>query len=525
MKKLNLILLFISITVFAYAQPSKSAMIAKIKSGQNYTSVKLLGSGYDKVYDNGSWHYYFQQDFVTRRKSKKYPGVTVIYDGALRYEKAGGKYVYDKELFGSEIFEGVENPTVAEIKKAANKNMSDFLNYHYNNTVELVDIALPEDPKWKYYTISSVEFEAFVTLKEIHDNKLSVIKHKFKINMTSDGFKKPWDKIGHTSKAHNSEPVVISEKELSYEETKKIKTIEQTIIEKQAEEILASLVKVDDIPNFQSQKQMAYFYHNIMMTKTPDEIKAYIYKGLSKKCFRKNSKAITDDTKKWMDYIFEKDHLKAYRIAHCKYPATTELTEKHVRFFCKKKKFLLDFRGNYEDGTCKLREIDFHALTPEEMESYKNFNANCSDEKPDLSVRVVHEYKPGDKVYDIFSNGKFPYVVEKRDNGAITRYYVKAEGDPNGRGYWKPETQLEPRTDDGTSTSSTNNDTQKKQTVAPQKTTQVSFKVGDKVTVITSSGKLKGKITRYASHKYLIKFTNPAYGDTWVRAKDMEHRK
>ncbi len=255
---------------------------------------------------------------------------------------------------------------------------------------------------------------------------------------------------------------------------------------------------------------MAYFYHNIMMTKTPDEIKAYIYKGLSKKCFRKNSKAITDDTKKWIDYIFAKDHIKAYRVAHCKYPATTELTEKYARFYCKKKKFLLDFRGNYEDETCKLREISFHALTPEEMEAYQNFNANCKDEKPDLSVRVVNEYKPGDKVYAIFSNGKFPYVVEKRDNGAITRYYVKAEGDPNGRGYWKPETQLEPRKDDGTSSTASQ---PAKTTTTPKK---VSFKVGDKVKVQTTKGWIDGKVLKVMSKQCLIKFTTKKYKDSWM---------
>jgi len=512
MKKTNLTLLFLSIVFFAYSQPSKSAMIAKIKSGESYISVKLLGSGYEKKYENNSWHYYFQQDFATRRKSQKYPGVTVSYSGGLLYEKIGGKYKYLRELIGYETFEGVKNPTVAEIKKIANSDMYHFLGTYYNNTVELVDISLPKEPKWKYNKVNAVQFEVFVTLKELHENKLSTVKRKLSMTVLSDGFKKPWKKLAcSSSKAHNSDAVIISEKELSFEETAKIRTIEQTIQDKKAAKIIANLPTVGEIPKFQSQKQMAYFYHNIMMTKTPDEIKAYLYKGMSKRCFEKNSKILTASTKKWMDYIFEKDHLKAFRIAHCKYPPTYEVREKYVRFYDKQKKYILDYDANPEDGTYKIEEFSFYAPKPEEWERLKNLNENCKDTKPDLSVRIVNEYKKGDKVNAKFSNGTFPYVVEKRDNGAITRYYIKPEGNPNGRGYWLPETQLSPRTDDGKTSNGKTNDDKSSNTKKI-----VTFKVGDKVKVQTTKGWINGKVLKVKSNDCLIKFTGKKYRDTWM---------
>ncbi len=254
MKRLffSLVFLIISITL-TNAQPSKSAMIAKIKGGETYLSVELLEGTPYKEFENGKYHYYFEQYYKTRWKSKKYPGVIEVYNGSMTYEKIGGRYVYSRDYTGYNSYEGVQNPTIADVKRIANKNMYSLLgSNYYDKAIELIDISFPEKNVFKYDKINSAEFDVLVTLKELHGNKLSTIKHKLHLNVLSDGFKKPWNKIFSTGKAHNYTDVVISEKELSNEELKNIKTIDQAIIEKEAEEILSKLVKVDEIPKFQS---------------------------------------------------------------------------------------------------------------------------------------------------------------------------------------------------------------------------------------------------------------------------------
>jgi len=513
MRKITIILLlFVTIIFTAYSRPSKSALLKKIKNGEHYLSVKLLGSGYDKKFENGSWHYYFSQDFVKRWRSKKYKGVIIKYYGGLLYEKQGKRYVFLREQFGEQTFEGIKNPTVKDIKRLAENNTEKFLQNQYSSTVTIDKITLPEKPKWKYHTVDSVLFHANVILTEKKENKLTKTLYDASYTFLSKGFKKPWTKVLTASYKKIKE---ISRRELSEKEMKSIKTIEEKIQDKEAEKIMSALPEVDDIPKFLSGKQMTYYFHNILMSKSPDEVKAYFYKGMATKCFKKNTKVLTEQTKKWLDYIFEGEHLKAYREQHCLYPTPQHEEKNYVVFYDRTNRYLLRYVGVHEDDTWKLVEISWGAYKPNELAKIKNIKKNCQ-KKPDLTVRIPKQYKPGDKVNVQFTNGVFPYIIMKKDKN-FEKYYIKPEGDPKGRGYWMPETQLSPRT--GNNDSITN---KSKSTVntAPAKK-YISFKIGDKVKVNENGVLLSGRIIRYASHKYLIKFDDSNHKDKWYRKKKL----
>ena len=523
MRKFLLLAISCLVIVVCYAQPSESAMISKIKSGDKngkILNVELLGSGIsEKVYEDGAWHSYYRRSYKTKSKTD-YTGIYLIYFGAIQYELIGGSYQYDNMLVGDWNYEGVPDPNKDEILALLNADLIKYLGRNtYNDIVgDLSEITFPSDIKFHWHELTSVSFLTKVTYSEkISSTEVRKAEHTIEVRLYADEFKGPWKSFMSTKKddgsSKNSGEII----KYTAEEMAQMKTLAELDEENAAKAFLSSLPEVEDVPVFESDKQMFYYIHEIVMTKPTEEVKAYLYKVLEPSCYEENSTVLLKSwAQKWYDNVGA-NH-QAYIDAHCMYPTVKAYQSGMITFYDRENRRMLRMVGVENEGTYKLREIDFYPAPASDIERMKANDANCG-EKPDLTVRKVISYEVGDKVIGIFSNGEFPGFVDKKDPYNSNRYFVKLDGDNSGKGYWMDEVNMKPNTNPQQSNA---NNADNNQTEETTKTQDVTFNVGDKVIVNTTQGKKKGKIIKYASHKYLVKFIDQRYGETWVANGNLE---
>ncbi|MDD3741359.1 MAG: hypothetical protein PHH30_08965 [Bacteroidales bacterium] len=522
MKKILLFVMTCFFITSYYAQPSETVMINKIKSSNtsgNLLNVELLGSGTsEKVFEDNAWHTYYRRSYKTKSKTD-YPGIFFIYFGSIQYELVGGAYQYDRMLVGEWHYEGVPDPNKEEILALLNSDLIKYLGRNtYNDIVgDLSEITFPDDVKFHWHELTSVSFLTNVTYSEkISYTEVRKAEHTIEVRLYADEFKGPWKSFLSTKKddgsTKNSGEII----KYTAEEMAQMKTLSELDEENAAKAYTSSLPEVEEIPSFESDKQLFYYVHEIIMTKPTEEVKAYLFKMLEKSCFEDNSTVLLKSwAQKWYDNIGS-NH-QAYINAHCLYPTVKAYQSGMITFYDRENTRMLRIVGVEQDGTFKLREIAFYPASSTDIERMKNNDNNCG-EKPDLTVRKIMSYEIGDKVIGKFSNGDFPGSIENIDPYNPDRYYFKLES--NGKGYWMDEVNLMPNDNPKESEIKSDNNTDNN-TEEPTNTETV-FNVGDKVIVNSNQGKKKGKIIKYASNKYLVKFIDPRYGDTWVSKANLE---
>ena len=518
MKKIIVLLLFLASFAFlANSQPSKTTVLAKVKSlhSKNLVSAKLIGSGIsERVYENGSWRYYYRHSYKVVNKTQ-YPGVNRVYSGGIQYKKGGGYY---QQLVGDAYYTGISNPKESEIIKMMKADLKNFVRLtNYNQIVgEITDIKLADDPKWNWRKVTMVEFKMQATFSiPISYTKIEKAVHIFNVSLVADQFKGPWVRFLSTE-AGRGERKVLSTTTHTADEVRAMKTLYDIDQENQAKAIMGNLPNVGEIPKFESDKQLFYFVHDKILTKSTNEVKAYLYKIMNKSyCFTgKSSVVMTSRTQGWFDKLI--NNHDAYKTAHCQYPTVKHEQAGQIEFYDKENRRILRFTGSKSGDTWTLNLISFYPAKASDLTRMKNNNANCKG-KPNLTVRKIIAYNIGDKINAKFSNGTFPAFIEKKDPSFSNRYYIKLERDPKGRGYWMTEDNFSTYTGGANNNSNANNNNSNNQVKKVQ-----TFAVGDKVEVKVKAGWIKGKIIRKASNKFLVKFNDKRYGDTWCAAKYMK---
>jgi hypothetical protein len=507
MKKYIILLAWMLSATYVFAQPSKSAMLEKIKTDHHkgLISVEMEGEPRtEHLWEDGVWKDYYRHSYEALFETK-YSGVSSSYYGSIQYIKAGSDYVFDTYLVGSSNLVGVQEPDRASIIKLLKSDLRTFLEgYHYHKVVgDISEITFPADPEWYWRNFTIVEFLVNVSYTEkAPESKLIRAEHTYKVSLVSEEFQGPW--ISFHSSDIKEKIRVISTKQLSSAEMNKLKTLMETNAESAAANSINSLPKVE-IPKFASDQQLFYFVHEKIMNEPTDKMKAYLYELMDKSCFESGSSVqLSGWTSRWFDNLVKKH--AAYKQAHCLYPSLESKQSGSIGFYDRENRRILSMKANKTADSWTLSRMDFYAAPESELNRMKNNNANCQ-EKPDLSVREVKSYQVGGKVVAKFSNGNFPCKVDKIDPYNSNRYYVRLLSDPKGRGYWMDEVSLKPYTGSATKETSTQ---------ATETKTEISFSIGDAIRVNTSRGWLKGKILQKLGTKYEIKLDNPGFRNMWV---------
>ncbi|MFK5958246.1 MAG: hypothetical protein QM495_05155 [Lutibacter sp.] len=514
MKKIILILSMVMTTISNAQTPSDNELKTKIKANyKGLSSLVLEGNGAtEKKFENGTWNFYYRRSFHAGFKNPEYPGVTGVVYGSVRYIKAGGSYVFHNFSSRGTKMEGVPAPDKKEVLALLNSDLYKFVGHNDYNTIvgNISEIIVPEKTEYNWDDLTHVEFNVkTIFTKKISDTELEKAEHIYEVHLYSDGFKKPWKKFMAIEDDYAKK--VISKTKHSSEELSNMLTLAETDEANQVEAQIASLPWVEEAPKFETDKQLFYYIHDKLMASEPKAAKAHLYKVLSTTCFEKGA-VLNGRSKEWIDRLFE--NLNAYQRTYCQYPIVKEEQAGMMTFYDKDSYRSTRMTAKEENGTWKLSLIYFIPPEQSEINRLWKLKGNCA-EKPDLTVKIVKEFKIGDIVDVAFSNGTFPAEVKKRDTNFDNRYFVSLlEG---GRGYWVTENAMTIST-----AKPTNNSTKtENQHETIKEKESVNFNIGDAVGIRTRSGIMTGTIIKLASHKFLIKLDEEGYQDMWVSTANL----
>ena len=512
MNKLHLIIAFVISATAIMAQPSDAKIKGLINDiyGTNINSVKLR-KGYTKeLLENGRRIIVYRRGYDYIAKTK-FSGVTYEGSGSFEYLKSGGSYSYRKHFTSAGVYKGIPDPKTETVQNYLNSNLKDFIKYDYDYIVgNISEITLTPNTKYKWIAPNVVEFYADVEYsKKSSNTELTKTRHTYEVYLYSDKYQSPFNKM----EASSDKQEAISKTTHTTAELDAMKTLQDIDIDNMAAAALSSLPKVDNPPVFASDKQLFYYLHDKIMTNDANTIKAYLYKIMAKSCYDSGI-ILKGREQEWFDKIT--DNATVYQKTHCQYPKVKEEQYGMIAFYDKERGRGVGFVGVEEDNTWKLRTIRYYPAKEDDVKRMENSTGTCGD-KPALAVEKVIKYEIGDIVDIKFSNGMFAAKVEKKDNNFDNRYYVKLID--GGRGYWKTSDEMSPSTAKEKSTVS------KMGTVSSTvKSEKVSFIVGDKVSVKTRSGNMKGKIVKSSGSKFLVKLNDFRYEDMWVAPANLIKR-
>ncbi len=193
----------------AVAQPS-AAQVKKDVSGAKTISVTVGGRG-TRVWSKGYSKWVWDVPYSAKVKSEE-PGVNILVEATASYDIVGGRYVYWRSFVGSNIYEGIPNPTDAEVAKLLEQfgpqkvMMGDF----YNDVGGPESVKLAAKPRFEWHTLNSVSFTVVVTFTEKVDNSTTRrVAKPYRARLYRDGKTMPWRNILGTGELNDDEVLVV----------------------------------------------------------------------------------------------------------------------------------------------------------------------------------------------------------------------------------------------------------------------------------------------------------------------------
>lgn len=215
MKKLSAIFISAAFVVIGFAatsanaQPS-AAQVKKDVTGAKTISVTVGGRG-TRVWSKGYSKWVWDVPYSAKVKSEE-PGVNILVEATASYDIVGGRYVYWRSFVGSNIYEGIPNPTDAEVAKLLEQfgpqkvMMGDF----YNAVGSIESVKLAAKPRFEWHTLNSVSFTVVVTFTEKVDNTTSRrVAKPYRARLYRDGKTMPWRNILGTGELNDDEVLVV----------------------------------------------------------------------------------------------------------------------------------------------------------------------------------------------------------------------------------------------------------------------------------------------------------------------------
>lgn len=148
------------------AQPS-DAEITKQLTHPKTVSV-TLGKPGTREWSSTYKKYVWNRHFTAKLKTDD-PDVFVIVKGYASYDIVGGKYAFWRTFTTSNSYEGIPDPTAAEVQALIKKfGLEQFLgNYNFNHVIGQVEsIGLAAEPKFQWHTPNSVSFNVTAVYTE-----------------------------------------------------------------------------------------------------------------------------------------------------------------------------------------------------------------------------------------------------------------------------------------------------------------------------------------------------------------------
>lgn len=544
-----------------FGQVSDAQVKADIKKNEpNTISITLENAKNEKVFENGKWVHYFRKMYRSVEKTK-WNGVTYHYYGGAQYVKSGNSYRFDKLTVGDGYYKGFSAPDKTELENFILKNGVQFFGHYFNKIIgsQMPKVELVDGQGWKWHSLRSVSGKVKCTFTvPVNNTKLEKAIHVFDLRLYADADKAinknvAWARMSVSEV--KDEKKVISTSSHTADEVRNMPTLATAAEGVNAQQELESLPQIDKLPQFATSLELFYFTHNVLMTKSKNEIRSYLYHLAASNCRSgQQVNQMTDFAQGWIDKLVE--NAATYKKTHCEFPSIKHQQSNMAELYDKLQRRKIRFSGQQEKGSWYLSGIDYYPAKQSEIEEISKGTkcGSASDYKTEKRKIVV--YNIGDAVDVTFSNGVFPCTVQKVDPANRNRYYVVMQS--NNSGYWMDEINLKPgkgnvfkfnvgdavncEFSNGTypcTIKAINKAEQKYQvalsngttywvyaqtvstgsSVQETKTTTRKVKVGDTVFVNSTKGKIKAKVLKIVGTRYEIQYTDPRYSATkqWVK--------
>ena len=176
------------------AQPT-DAQIKKDLTGPKTVSV-VLGKPGTREWSSTYKKYVWNRSFTAKVKTED-PQIFVIVKGYASYDIIGGKFAFWRTFTTSNSYEGLPDPTAADVQSLIAKfGLEQFMgNYHFNRVIGKVEsMGLSDEPNFKWHTPNSVSFNvtAVYTEKTNDIGGKERLAHTFEIRLYRDNPKQAW---------------------------------------------------------------------------------------------------------------------------------------------------------------------------------------------------------------------------------------------------------------------------------------------------------------------------------------------
>ena len=184
----------------AFAQPT-DAQIKKDLTGAKTVAVSLGKAG-TKEWSSTYKKFIWTRNFTAKVKTDN-PEIFVIVKGYAAYDVIGGRYVFWRSFTTSNSYEGIPEPSAADVQSLINKfGAEQFIgNYYFNHVIGKIEsIGLSDEPKFEWHTPMSVSFNttAVYTEKTNDIGGRERVARTFRIRLYADKPKGEWLRIMST---------------------------------------------------------------------------------------------------------------------------------------------------------------------------------------------------------------------------------------------------------------------------------------------------------------------------------------
>lgn len=194
--------IFIGFASFeAAAQPSDAQIIKDLTAART-VKVTLGKPGkieWFSTYKKWAW----SRNFESKLKTDD-PGVFVIVKGYIVYDTMAGKYVKWRTFTTSNNYEGIPDPTAADVQALIVKfGLEQFMGqYHFRHVIGKVEsIGLATEPKYEWHVPTSVSFNVTAVYTE-RTNDIGGkqrLARTFRIRLYRDTSKSDWKSLLSTT--------------------------------------------------------------------------------------------------------------------------------------------------------------------------------------------------------------------------------------------------------------------------------------------------------------------------------------
>lgn len=192
----------------AVAQPS-ATQVKRDVSGTKIVSVTVLGKGM-RVWSKGYSKWVWDVPYSAKVKSEE-PGVNILVEATASYDIVGGRYVYWRSFVGSNIYEGIPNPTEAEVAALLKQfGPQKIMMGEFYSAVKIEGIKLAEKPRFEWHNLNSVSFTVYATFTEqVNYTTTRRIAKPYRARLYRDGKTMPWKNIGPSDNPNDDEVIIV----------------------------------------------------------------------------------------------------------------------------------------------------------------------------------------------------------------------------------------------------------------------------------------------------------------------------